>query len=173
MALLRRLYGRLHLTVNEAKSAVASAFDRKFLGYAFWRGPKGVVKRRIADKAIEAFKHRIRAETRRVTGRSLDAVVERLRGFVPGWKAYFRLAQTPDVLRKLDGWVRHRLRAIQLKQWGRARTIFRELMALGATPEAAAGIAANHRRWWYGSGKPSNAVLTIRWADRLGVPRLA
>ncbi|EON3372467.1 reverse transcriptase domain-containing protein [Escherichia coli] len=33
MALLRRLFGRLKLNINEAKSAVASAFTRKFLGY--------------------------------------------------------------------------------------------------------------------------------------------
>jgi RNA-directed DNA polymerase len=36
MVLLRRLYGKLHLTVNETKSAVASVFGRKFLGYGFW-----------------------------------------------------------------------------------------------------------------------------------------
>ncbi len=35
MALLRRLYARLHLKVNETKSAVASVFGRKFLGYSF------------------------------------------------------------------------------------------------------------------------------------------
>lgn len=39
MALLRRLYGRLRLTVNETKSAVACVFGRKFLGYSFWPGP--------------------------------------------------------------------------------------------------------------------------------------
>ena len=53
MTLLRRLYGRLHLTVNDAKSAVASVFGRKFLGYAFWAGPGGAVKRRVANKAIK------------------------------------------------------------------------------------------------------------------------
>lgn len=173
MALLRRLYGRLHLRVNEAKSAVASVFGRKFLGYAFWGGPGGVVKRRIADKAIGAFKDRIRALTPRLTGRSLRAVTERLRSFVLGWKAYFRLAQTPDVWRRLDGWMRHRLRAIQLKQWRRGRTIFRELTALGARSEVAARIAANGRRWWHNSGQLLNSVLTIKWADQLRMPRLA
>ncbi len=39
MALLRRLYGRLRLKINETKSAVASAFGRKFLGYSFWVAP--------------------------------------------------------------------------------------------------------------------------------------
>lgn len=173
MALLRRLYGRLHLTVNEAKSAVASVFGRKFLGYAFWVGPGRVVKRKVADKAIKAFKTRIRALTPRQTGRSLGAVTERLRSFMPGWKAYFRLAQTPDVWRRLDQWVRHRLRAIQLKQWGRSRTIFRELTALGARPELAIQVAASGRRWWHSSGKLLNSVLTLDWADRLGAPRLA
>lgn len=35
MVLLKRLYEKLHLCVNESKSAVASVFGRKFLGYAF------------------------------------------------------------------------------------------------------------------------------------------
>jgi len=173
MALLRRLYGRLHLMVNEAKSAVASVFGRKFLGYAFWVGPGGVVKRRVADKAIKAFKDRVRELTSRVAGRSLKAVVERLGVFVRGWKAYFRLAQTPRVWQGLDEWMRHRLRAIQLKQWKRGRTIFRELTARGANAEVARRAAANARRWWRCSTTLLNSVLTIKWADQLGMPRLA
>jgi RNA-directed DNA polymerase len=38
MACLRKMYAKLHLTVNETKSAVASAFGRKFLGFSFWDG---------------------------------------------------------------------------------------------------------------------------------------
>jgi RNA-directed DNA polymerase len=173
MALLRRLYGRLHLTVNETKSAVASVFGRKFLGYAFWVAPGGVVKRRVASKAIKTFKDRIRELTPRVTGRSMYTVTERLRSFVLGWKAYFRLAQTPKVWRELDEWMRHRLRAIQLKQWKRGRTIFRELTALGAKPNVAQRVAGNARSWWRNSGMLLNAVLTIAWADQIGMPRLA
>lgn len=42
MALLRRLYARLRLRINEAKSRVSSVFaGRKFLGYSFWVAPKG------------------------------------------------------------------------------------------------------------------------------------
>lgn len=35
-ALLRKLYAKLRLQINEAKSAVSSVFGRKFLGYALW-----------------------------------------------------------------------------------------------------------------------------------------
>lgn len=45
----------------------------------------------------------------------MDQVVENLMLYMLGWKAYFGLAQTPQVWRKLDKWLRHRLRAIQLK----------------------------------------------------------
>ena len=47
----------------------------------------------------------------------MHEVVQRLRPYMMGWKAYFGLAQTSGVWRTLDEWLRHRLRAIQLKQW--------------------------------------------------------
>lgn len=173
MVLLRRLYGRLHLTVNETKSAVASVFSRRFLGYAFWVGPGRVVKRKVAQNAIRTFKNRIRELTPRQSGRSMRTVSERLRSYLLGWKAYFRLAQTPGVWRELDKWVRRRLRAVQLKQWKRGKTVFRELMARGANADAARQVAANARRWWRNSGMLLSSVLTIAWADQLGVPTLA
>ena len=173
MALLRRLYGRLKLKVNEAKSAVAGAFGRKFLGYAFWAAPGKQVKRKVAAKPMATFKQRVRQMTRRSGGRSMAQIVERLRPYLLGWKAYFGLSQTPGVWRELDEWLRHRLRAIQLKQWKRGKTMFRELRALGARHDVALRIAANSRRWWRNSGKLLNSVLNLAWFDRLGLPRLA
>lgn len=173
MALLKRLYGKLHLKINESKSAVASAFGRKFLGYSLWAAPKGEVKRGVSKKARETFKQRIRRLTRRSGGRSVAEVIEQLRRYVPGWKAYFNLAQTPRVLRELDEWMRHRMRAIHLKQWRRGTTIYRELLTLGASGKVAQLVAANSRRWWRNSALALNNVLTIAYFDRLGMPRLS
>jgi hypothetical protein len=91
-----------------------------------------VVKRAVATKPLATFKQRIGQLTRRSGGRSMPEVVERLRAYLLGWNGYFGLAQTPRVWRELDEWLRHRLRAIQLKQWKRGTTIYRELRALGA-----------------------------------------
>jgi RNA-directed DNA polymerase len=173
MALLRRCYAKLHLVVNEGKSAVAGVFGRKFLGFSLWAARGGEVKRRVADKPLQAFKQRIRELTRRSGGRSMPEVVEKLRSYMLGWKGYFQLAQTPKVWRKLDEWLRHRLRAIQLKHWKRGTTIYRELLNLGAPPSVARQVAANSRSWWRNSGLLLNSVLTIAYFDRLGVPRLA
>jgi hypothetical protein len=132
-----------------------------------------VVKRGVADKPLATFKQRVRQLTRRSGGRSIQDVVEHLRPYLLGWKAYFRLAQTPGVWRKLDEGLRHRLRAIQLKQWKRGRTMYRELRALGAAHGVARQVAANSYRWWHNSGKLLNSVLDLAWFDRLGLPRLS
>ena len=172
MALLLRLYGNLRLKVNQTKSAVASVLQRKFLGYGFWVAPGGTIKRRVADKPMTAFKQRVRRLTSRSGGRSLEEVVKQLRVYVRGWKAYFRLAQTPRVWQERDQWMRHRVRAIQLKQWKRGTTAYRELLAMGASSDVATQVAANARRWWRNSGMLLNSVLNLAWADRLGIPRL-
>lgn len=173
MALLRRLYARLRLTVNEAKSAVASAFGRKFLGYALWAAQGDVVKRGVASKLMATFKQCIRQLTRRSGGRSMGQVVQRLRPYMLGWKAYFGLSQTPKVWRTLDEWLRYRLRAIQLKHWKRGRAMFRELCALEASVDVASQVAGNSRRWWRNSDRLLKTVLTIAYFDSLGVPRLS
>lgn len=173
MAALRKQYARLRLKINESKSAVASAFGRKFLGYSLWLAPGGDVKRTVALKAREEFKQRVRRITKRNGGRSMVEVVAELRGYLLGWRAYFRWAQTPTVMRELDEGLRHRLRALQLKQWRRGTTMYRELRALGASSEQAARIAGNARRWWRNSRYEVNRVLTIGYFDRLGVPRLS
>jgi RNA-directed DNA polymerase len=172
MALLLKLYGRLRLKVNEAKSAVASVFQRKFLGFSFWVAAGGRIKRRVAAKAMATFKHRVRQLTRRSGGRSLEQVVERLRSYVLGWKGYFRLAETPGVWKELDQWIRHRMRAVQIKQWRYGQTAYRKLLQRGARPEVALMVAGNLRRLWRNSGTPLNGVLDLSWADQLGIPRL-
>lgn len=173
MSLLRRLYTGLKLQINEAKSAVGRALGRKFLGYELWVAKGREVKCAVAHKALLNFKSRIRQLTGRSGGRSMEQVVERLRPYLLGWKAYFGLAQTPKIWRELDEWLRHRLRAIQLKHWKRPDAIYRELKALGAREAVARRVAGNSRRWWRNSHYLLQTVLTIAHFDRLGVPRLS
>ncbi len=172
MALLKRLYAKLHLRVNESKSAVASAYDRKFLGYSFWAAKGKAVKLRVADKAQKAYKQRVRQLTRRIGGKGMVEVALKLKQYVNGWKAYFKLADTPRVWRELDEWMRHRLRAMQLKQWKQGRTMYRELTKLGAPQGVAERVAANSRCWWRNSDGLIKTVLTIQYFDKLGAPRL-
>jgi len=173
MQTLRRLYARLRLRVNEAKSAVARPWDRKFLGYSFWVAAGRKVKRRVAPKALEAMKQRVREITDRNGGRSMRTVFAEVRSYLAGWKEYFRLAETPRVFSDLDEWIRHRLRLVQLKQWKRGTTIYREMKRLRADEDVARQVAGNSRRWWKNSSMLLNVALPTSYYDQAGVPRLA
>ena len=167
---LRACYAKLALKVNEAKTAVAPVRGRKFLGYCM-RPAKAGPKLAVAPQALDKLRERVRQLTRRSRGRSLEQVAADLRAYVPGWKAYFQLAQTPTVMQALDRWLRHRLRAVQLAQWKRGPTAYRALRRLGAGQDQALCIAGNLRRWWHTSAIGINRLLPIAYFDRLGVPK--
>jgi RNA-directed DNA polymerase len=170
---LTQLYAKLKLTVNPAKSAVAPAWQRTFLGYSFWVAPGKLVKRRVAPNALEKMKERIREITSRNGGRSLTRVVALLRSYLVGWKAYFRLADTPSVFGDVDKWLHRRLRMLMLKQWKRGRTMYRELHRRGVGG-VALGIAARYgRRWWHvAAHKALHIALSGKHFESLGLPRL-
>jgi RNA-directed DNA polymerase len=174
MRALCGLYAKLRLRINPAKSAVARAWDRKFLGYSFWVAPGRVVKRRVAPASLGRMKERVRQITCRAGGRSLGAVVAELRSYLVGWKEYFRLADTPGVFADVDKWLHRRLRALHLKQWKRGTTTYRELRRRGVWARGAREVAAHARRWWAMAKHPAlTAALPTTYFDRLGVPRLA
>jgi RNA-directed DNA polymerase len=168
------LYAKLKLRVNPSKSAVAPAWQRSFLGYSFWVAPGKIVKRRVAPKALETMKERVRELTSRNGGRSLTQVVALLRSYLVGWKAYFRLADTPAVFAAVDKWLHRRLRMLMLKQWKRGRTMYRELQRRGVGG-AALGMAARFgRSWWHvAAHKALHIALPGRYFESLGLPRLA
>ena len=120
----------LRLRINETKSAVDLAWNRKILSYSFWVAKDSTVRRRVADKALATMKDNIRAITARTGGRSIGQVCKRLGEYLRGWKEYFCLADTPRIFDNLDRWIRRRLRALHLKHWGQQSTVYRELPPL-------------------------------------------
>ncbi len=168
----RFLEQKLKLKVNQGKSAVARPGERKFLGFSFTFGNKP--KRRIAPQALERFKLKVRALTR--AGRNLDLahVVNRLRLFLTGWRGYFGFCETPSVLRKLDAWIRRRLRLVLWRQWKRGRTRFAELRRLGVGRDLAAQSAGSAHGPWRLSRSPAlSFALPNTYFISLGLPSLA
>ena len=105
----------LKLKVNTDKSGVDIPSKRGFLGFRIVKNPKYV--RGIAPKSIELFKRRIRQLTRRNRSVSMEERIRVLSLYLKGWRAYYGYCQTPDILTRLDGWIRRRLRSIYWKQW--------------------------------------------------------
>jgi len=103
-------------------------WNRKFLGFTVSRNG---MKLKVADKAIDKLKDRVRELTRRTRGHRLRDVVAELRDALLGWKAYFGIAEVLSPLRDIDKWIRRKLRCYHWKQWGRAG--YRELRRRGVS----------------------------------------
>jgi RNA-directed DNA polymerase len=168
----RFLDKKLKLKVNRGKSAVARPGERKFLGFSFTSGSEP--RRRIAPRALERFKLRVRELTR--TGRHLapSQLVHRLKLFLTGWRGYFGFCETPSVLGKLDSWLRRRLRMVFWRQWKRGWSRFAALRRLGVGRDLAAKTAGSALGPWRLSRSPAlSFALPNTYFISLGLPTLA
>ena len=165
----RLLEDSLRLTVNTRKSAVDRPSKRKFLGFTVSRNG---TKLKVADKAIEKLKHRVRELTRRTRGHRLSDIVAELRDTLLGWKAYFGVAEVLSPLRDIDKWIRRKLRCYHWKQWGRAG--YRELRRRGVSVREAWNTSKSAHGPWRLSKTPALALaLPARYFSSLGLPSLA
>ena len=170
-SLTRFLTTKLKLKVNEAKSAVARPWERKFLGFTFTTTRDH--KRRIAPKVLDRFRERVRELTRRTRGVSLEQMVAQLSKYVTGWRGYYGHCQTPSVLRDLDSWIHRRLRAVVWKQWKRGSTRYAELRARNVGRDLAAQTAGScHGPWRIARSPALNSAFPSRFFDELRLPRL-
>jgi len=170
-SITRFITKRLRLKVNETKSAVARPQERKFLGFSYSGGPQ--VRRVIAPKALDHFKHRIREVTRRAKGVSIEATVEELAPYLRGWRSYFGFCETPEVLIGLTRWVRLRLRSALWRQWKTPRRRRAALLQLGVRPRLASHTASSGLGPWYlARAKALSVGLSNAYFRSLGLPTL-
>ena len=167
----RFLAEALKLTVNVAKSAVAPPWTRKFLGYSLtWHKAPRL---RIALASRQRLEGKIREVLKGARGRSLTTTIQELNPVLRGWAAYFKLTETKRVLEDLDGWLRHKLRAILWRQWKRPYTRAQKLMKAGLTEKRAWRSACNQRGpWWNAGASHMNAAFPKTYFDRLGLVSL-
>jgi RNA-directed DNA polymerase len=162
---------KLKLKVNESKSAVAKPQERKFLGFSFTGGKE--LKRKIAPKAIDRFKERIREITHKSRGQSMKTVMEELAQYMRGWRAYFGFCETPSVLQRLESWVRRRVRCAFWRQWKTGRKRYAELVKRGVDEELAGKTAGSRRGPWRVSQSPAlGMALSNAYLASLGLPSL-
>jgi len=118
LAAMRRMMGRLRLTVNEAKTRLArlpeDTFD--FLGYTFgrcWSARKGrsYLGVRPSKRAVAHLVRSIGDETHRATtGRTVPEEVAKLNRLLEGWANYFSLGWVGPAYGAADAQARRRLR---------------------------------------------------------------
>jgi RNA-directed DNA polymerase len=160
---------KLRLRVNREKSAVAVVTERKFLGHRLlWDGRLG-----IAPQSLERAKARVREITRRSRGVALEQVIRELNEFLTGWVTYFRYAEGKAHLRRLDEWIRRKLRCVRLKQRKRTKPIADFLQSQGVPEWRAWLLALSGKGWWRMAGSPQAAeAMPNAWFKQQGLVSL-
>ena len=158
------------MRVNRGKSGVAPVQERQFLRYRIlWDG-----RLAIAPRSVKRVKRRIRQITRRNRGISLEQIIGELNSYLTGWVTYFRYAACKSHLRRLDGWIRRKLRCVRLKQRKRAKPIADFLQRLGVPEWNAWILALSGKGWWRKSGAPqAHHAMSIAWFRTQGLVSLS
>jgi RNA-directed DNA polymerase len=111
---VRRWVEQNGLSLNADKTHVGDCRQEgqgfEFLGYRFEAG-----RRWVRKKSRTAFRDRIRMRTKRTRGDSLAKIIAELNPTLRGWFNYFKHAH-PGTFKRMDAFVRRRLRAILRKQ---------------------------------------------------------
>src|ERR1700746_3951883 len=167
-SLTRFIERRLKLQINTEKSAVARPWHRSFLGFTVRND--AAFRRRIADKAVDRCRPRVRELTRRHRGISLERMIGELVPYLRGWAGYFGFSQSHE-LASLDGWIRRRLRCVAWVQWKTRGNRYRELRRRNV-PErsASAAIFSPKGPWRLSFSEALHRGFTKARFRRLGLP---
>jgi group II intron reverse transcriptase/maturase len=159
---------KLKLKINRKKSKVDRAQQVKFLGFSFHKR-KGRVLIRIASESVARLREKLRWLTRRTRSERLEEIVKEINQLLIGWLNYFRLADTPSILKDLDGWLRRRLRQLVWKRWKRGITRYRELVSLGVSRDRAALGAGGKSPWYMAKSPVVHEALNNTYWQSLGL----
>ncbi len=151
--ILPYIEGKLLLRVNREKTQVAYIGKVKYLGYGFYIY-KGEGRLRVHPESIQKLKNKIRKITGRSNGMGIEGRKKRLNQQIRGWTNYFKLADAKGLFKRLDEWLRSRIRMITWKRWKRVRTRFKNLKRAGIDEERAWMWANTRKGYWRTAHSP-------------------
>jgi RNA-directed DNA polymerase len=124
----------------------------------------------IASASIAKLKDKIREITRRNRGVSFEQVIKEINKILPGWMRYFHLAEAEDILDRIDGWIRRKLRCLRLKQLKNNKTIAKFLIKRAIAPGSSWKVATSGKGWWRLSNTPQlTRAMGVGWFEMSGL----
>lgn len=139
---------KLGLKVNAEKSKLTRPTQTKYLGFSFWKNPKGQWKPKPHLKSYQKLVRKLKQLTDRSWSISLDNRIKKINYVVRGWVNYFRIANMKNKITEIDEHLRVRIRVIIWKQWKKISKKCESLQKLGVPFEIAFNCA-NTRKGYY------------------------
>ena len=146
------LRDKLQLPINREKSGIRKPLTFEVLGFGFVptykKGEKG--KYQLVAKASKwkAFKSKLKYLTKKTIPASLEDRVQRINLLIRGWINYFKPASIQSKLKKLEEWLRNRLRYCIWHDWKKPERKRKNLIRLGVNPDQAYSWSRTRMGGW-------------------------
>ncbi|MFV0449528.1 MAG: group II intron maturase-specific domain-containing protein, partial [Vibrio sp.] len=124
---------------------------------------------RIQPKKLVEFKKKLKQMTKRNGGKPISEVIKNLNPVLRGFSQYFRIANSSREYSKIAGWLRRRLRSIQLKLWKKPERMHRRLKQLGYKPPFR---FIRLRSWRKAQSPLASYAMPNQWFNELGMVNL-
>lgn len=163
------LQNKLQLPINREKSGVRKPLDFQVLGFGFVptykKGEKGKYQLVVKPSKWKEFKAKLKQLTKKTIPASLGERIARIKLLVRGWINYFKPASIHAKLKKLEEWLRNRLRYCIWHHWKKPERKRKNLIQLGIDQDQAYAWSRTRMGGWAVAQSP--ILLTTITVKRL------
>ena len=146
------LRDKLRLPINREKSGIRKPNNFKLLGHGFVpvykKGIKGQYQLVVNDRCWKSLKRKLKEITKKTKPYSFDERIAKLSQVWKGWVNNFRLANIHSKLKKLDEWLRNRLRYCIWHDWKKPERKRKNLIRLGVNKGMAYAWSRSRMGGW-------------------------
>ena len=161
------LQNKLQLPINREKSGVRKPLDFQVLGFGFVptykKGEKGKYQLVVKPSKWKEFKAKLKQLTKKTIPASLGERIARIKLLVRGWINYFKPASIHAKLKKLEEWLRNRLRYCIWHHWKKPERKRKNLIQLGIDQDQAYAWSRTRMGGWAVAQSPIlRTTITVK-----------
>ncbi len=177
-SIYKYLRDKLHLPINRDKSGIRKPLSFTTLGFGFVptykKGEKGKYQLVVKESKWQELKAKLKRLTKKTIPASFDERITKINLLIKGWVNYFKLASIQQKLKKLDEWLRNRLRYCIWHHWKKPERKRKNLIRLGIDPNQAYAWSRTRMGGWRVAQSPILiTTITINRLEKRGYVSLS
>lgn len=159
---------RYKLKVHPKKTKIIDSYTEEFTFLGFVFKPSGYLG--IAEKRKEVFKAKIKEITRKNQTVNIAVLIKsRLNPYIRGWTNYYGVADIKTFLNEIMGWMRRRLRMVQMRSWKTTKKFYKAMRKNGWKGEIK---PLDVRRWHNTLSRQAHIAMSNEWFEVKGLVNL-
>jgi group II intron reverse transcriptase/maturase len=171
------LRDKLELPINREKSGIRRPNTFKILGHGFVptykKGVKGQYQIVVDKKSWQSLKRKLKQKTKKTKPMRLSERIAELKLIYRGWLNNFRLGNIEGKLKKLDEWLRNRLRYCIWADWKKPERKRKNLIRLGISYGQAYAWSRTRMGGWAVAQSPIlKTTITVKRLIRKGYEQM-